>query len=69
MHALKTGKAPIVSKFTQFTILGTHPVPARDFFGFFSKRPCTEPSAGVADSRLPAGWSATVSAREVLWNG
>ncbi len=28
-----------------------------------------EPSAGVADSRLPAGWSATVSAREVLWNG
>jgi hypothetical protein len=29
----------------------------------------TEPSAGVADSRLPEGWSATVSAREVLWNG
>jgi len=29
----------------------------------------TEPSAGVADSRLPAGWSSTVSAREVLWNG
>jgi hypothetical protein len=29
----------------------------------------TEPTAGVADTRLPAGWSATVSAREVLWNG
>ncbi len=29
----------------------------------------TEPSAGVADSRLPAGWSSMVSAREVLWNG
>jgi hypothetical protein len=29
----------------------------------------TEPTAGVADTRLPAGWSATVSARELLWNG
>lgn len=29
----------------------------------------SEPSAGVADSRLPAGWSATVSYREVLWSG
>jgi hypothetical protein len=29
----------------------------------------TEPSAGVADSRLPAGWSATVSYREALWSG
>jgi hypothetical protein len=29
----------------------------------------SEPSAGVADTRLPAGWTATVSAREVLWNG
>ncbi len=29
----------------------------------------TEPSAGVAEGRLPAGWSATVSAREVLWDG
>jgi hypothetical protein len=29
----------------------------------------TEPTAGVADTRLPAGWSATVSAREVLWDG
>jgi len=28
-----------------------------------------EPSAGVADTRLPAGWSATASYREVLWNG
>ena len=28
-----------------------------------------EPTAGVADTRLPAGWSATVSGREVLWNG
>jgi hypothetical protein len=24
--------------------------------------------AGVAPTRLPAGWSASVSAREVLWN-
>ena len=29
----------------------------------------TEPSSGVADTRLPAGWSATVSSREVLWSG
>jgi hypothetical protein len=29
----------------------------------------TEPTAGVADTRLPAGWSATVSAREALWSG
>lgn len=28
-----------------------------------------EPSAGVADTRLPAGWSATTSYREVLWSG
>ena len=29
----------------------------------------TEPPAGVSEARLPAGWSATVSAREVLWSG
>jgi hypothetical protein len=29
----------------------------------------SEPPAGVADARLPTGWSATVSGREVLWNG
>ena len=29
----------------------------------------SEPSPGVADTRLPAGWTATVSAREVLWSG
>jgi hypothetical protein len=29
----------------------------------------TEPTAGVADTRLPAGWNAAVSARELLWNG
>jgi hypothetical protein len=28
----------------------------------------TERPAGVADTRLPAGWSATVSDREVLWS-
>ncbi len=27
-----------------------------------------EPPAGVAATRLPAGWSATVSSREVLWS-
>jgi len=29
----------------------------------------TEPSAGVSETRLPAGWSATASNREVLWDG
>jgi hypothetical protein len=29
----------------------------------------SEPSAGVAVTRLPAGWSATVLEREVLWGG
>jgi hypothetical protein len=29
----------------------------------------TEPPAGVAGTRLPAGWTATVSRKEVLWNG
>jgi hypothetical protein len=29
----------------------------------------TEPPAGVAEARLPSGWSATVSAREVIWSG
>jgi hypothetical protein len=29
----------------------------------------SEPPAGVADTRLPRGWSATVSRREVLWGG
>ena len=29
----------------------------------------TEPPAGVAAARLPAGWSATASGREVLWSG
>jgi hypothetical protein len=29
----------------------------------------TEPTPGVADTRLPAGWSAAVSAREALWSG
>jgi hypothetical protein len=29
----------------------------------------TEPGAGVAPSRLPPGWKATVSAREVVWSG
>ena len=29
----------------------------------------TEPPAGVAEARLPAGWRATVSEREILWNG
>ena len=29
----------------------------------------SEPSAGVADTRLPVGWSAKVSSREVLWSG
>jgi hypothetical protein len=29
----------------------------------------SEPSAGVAPTRLPAGWSATVLEREVLWGG
>jgi hypothetical protein len=29
----------------------------------------TEPSAGVSETRLPAGWSATASSREVLWDG
>ena len=28
-----------------------------------------EVPSGVASSRLPAGWSATVSARDVLWSG
>jgi hypothetical protein len=28
-----------------------------------------EVSAGVADARLPAGWSATVLARDVVWTG
>jgi hypothetical protein len=29
----------------------------------------TEPPAGVAPSRLPPGWAATVSPRETLWSG
>jgi hypothetical protein len=29
----------------------------------------TEPPAGVAEARLPSGWTATVSAREVIWSG
>jgi hypothetical protein len=29
----------------------------------------TEPSAGVAPSRLPAGWRATVTRKEALWSG
>ncbi len=29
----------------------------------------TEPSAGVAPTRLPAGWTATTFARESLWHG
>jgi hypothetical protein len=29
----------------------------------------TEPPPGVAEARLPAGWTATVCAREVLWSG
>jgi hypothetical protein len=28
-----------------------------------------EPPAGVASTRLPAGWSATAIARDVLWHG
>jgi hypothetical protein len=28
-----------------------------------------EPSAGVAATRLPKGWSATIPKREALWNG
>jgi hypothetical protein len=29
----------------------------------------SEPPAGAAPTRLPEGWRATVSTREVLWNG
>jgi hypothetical protein len=29
----------------------------------------SEPPAGVADTRLPQGWRATVSRKEVLWSG
>jgi hypothetical protein len=42
--------------------LGLGPAPEYCLLG-------TEPSAGVADSRLPAGWSATASYREPLWSG
>jgi hypothetical protein len=29
----------------------------------------SEPPAGVSEARLPAGWRAKVSEREILWNG
>ncbi len=42
--------------------LGLGPAPEYCLLG-------TEASAGVADSRLPAGWSAKASYREFLWSG
>lgn len=30
---------------------------------------CEEPSAGVSEQRLPAGWSARITTREAIWHG
>jgi hypothetical protein len=43
--------------------------PASEFCLLAREASVFEQPAGVAATRLPEGWSATVSRREVLWHG